>query len=225
MRSPEIVENLGGHRPGRGDGVVRRGVRPRTDSVISPSSRVHAMSVPSPVNENLLSQRLGALGSARSWAPNVLPELERFIRTADDYDLFRVNPIQYGGLVDLSKTDAIELFVHAAKVGLFEMDWLLICAYCPQVAGSFRELDQVHPRFQCAFCNAINDVALDDYIQVTFTVSGGVRDIIFRHPEMLSVEDFLPALQLFQGLYRSARDDAPAARCRALTGVRRYRGP
>jgi class 3 adenylate cyclase len=148
------------------------------------------MSVPSPVNESLLSQRLGALGSARSWAPNVLPELERFIRTADDYDLFRVNPIQYGGGVALSEADAIELFVHAAKVGLFEMDWLLICAYCPQVAGSFRELDQVHPRFQCAFCNAINDVALDDYIQVTFTVSSGVRDIIFRHPEMLSVEDF-----------------------------------
>ena len=45
-----------------------------------------------------------------------------------------------------------------AKAGLFEMDWLLICAYCPQVAGSFRELDQVHPRFQCAFCDAINDV-------------------------------------------------------------------
>jgi hypothetical protein len=52
------------------------------------------MSVPSPVNEGLLNQRLGALGSARSWAPNVLPELERFIRTADDYDLFRINPIQ-----------------------------------------------------------------------------------------------------------------------------------
>jgi hypothetical protein len=82
------------------------------------------MSVPSPVNESLLSQRLGALGSARSWAPNVLAKLERFIRTADDYDLFRVNPIQYGGAVDLSEADAIDLFVHAAKVGLFEMDWL-----------------------------------------------------------------------------------------------------
>ena len=80
--------------------------------------------------------------------------------------------------------------MHAAKVGLFEMQWLLICAYCPQVAGSFRELDQVHPRFQCEFCNALNDVALDDYIQVTFTVSSAVRDIVFRHPEMLSVEDY-----------------------------------
>src|SRR5205814_2507144 len=99
---------LGGHRPGRGAGAVRRGVRPGTDSVVSPSGRMHEMSVPSPVNEKLLSQRLGALGSARSWAPNVLPEFERFIRTADDYDLFRVNPIQYGGLVNRSEADAIE---------------------------------------------------------------------------------------------------------------------
>src|SRR5947209_19881232 len=106
------------------------------------------MSVSLPVNERVLSQRLGAVGSARGWSPNVLPELERFIRTADDYDLFRVNPIQYGALVDLSEADATELFVHAARVRRFEMDWLLICAFCPQVAGSFRELDQVHPRFQ-----------------------------------------------------------------------------
>src|SRR6267143_1481728 len=142
------------------------------------------------VNEDLLRQRLTELGSIASWAPHILLGLERFIRTAGDYDLFRVNPIQYATANGLDEADGIELFVHAAKVGLFEMQWLLICAYCPQVAGSFRELDQVHPRFQCAFCNAINDVALDDYIQVTFTVSSGVRDIIFRHPQMLPVEDF-----------------------------------
>ena len=123
------------------------------------------MNEPSLVNESLLTQRLTDLEVARTWAPDVLAGLEHFIRTADDYDLFRVNPIQYAGASGLSEAEGIELFVHAAKVGLFEMDWLLICAYCPQVAGSFRELDQVHPRFQCEFCNALNDVALDDYIR------------------------------------------------------------
>ena len=145
---------------------------------------------PPPVDDDHLSALFRALGSVDRLAPEALSRLESFVRTADDYELFRVNPIQYGAAQDLSETQAIELFVHAAKVGLFEMDWLLICAYCPQVAGSFRELDQVHPRFQCAFCNALNDVALDDYIQVAFTVSSGIRDIVFRHPEMLSVEDY-----------------------------------
>ncbi|WP_027519206.1 adenylate/guanylate cyclase domain-containing protein [Bradyrhizobium sp. WSM1417] len=144
----------------------------------------------SPVNEGLLNQRLIELGSIASWAPQTLSDLEGFIRTSGDYDLFRVNPIQYATANRLSDAEGIELFVHAAKVGLFEMQWLLICAYCPQVAGTFRELDQVHPRFQCEFCNALNEAALDDYIQVTFTVSSSVRDILYRHPGMLSVQDY-----------------------------------
>jgi hypothetical protein len=105
----------------------------------------------SPVNEGLLNQRLIELGSIASWAPQTLSDLEGFIRASGDYDLFRVNPIQYATANGLSDAEGIELFVHAAKVGLFEMQWLLICAYCPQVAGTFRELDQVHPRFQCEF--------------------------------------------------------------------------
>jgi hypothetical protein len=47
------------------------------------------------VNDDLLRQRLTELGSIASWAPHILSGLERFIRTAGDYDLFRVNPIQY----------------------------------------------------------------------------------------------------------------------------------
>ncbi len=151
---------------------------------------VGMMTVSSPINESTLRDALGAVAAARDWEPQTLARLEDFIRTADDYDLFRVNPIQYGASTEMGEEEAIELFLHAAKAGLFEMDWQLLCAYCPQVAGSFRELDQVHPRFQCEFCNAVNDVALDDYIQVNFTVSGKVRDNAYRHPDNLTIEDY-----------------------------------
>lgn len=146
--------------------------------------------MPSPIDENLLEQRLSELEQSRPWSPRVISKLENFIRTADDYDLFRINPIQYATTRGLPESEAIDLFIHAAKVGLFEMDWQLLCAYCPQVVGSFRELDKVHGHYQCQFCQAINDVALDDYIQVTFTLSGQVRDNIFLHPQSLSIEDY-----------------------------------
>jgi hypothetical protein len=142
------------------------------------------------INESELMPRLAALAAGKGWNPGALSALETFIRTADDYDLFRINPIQYGRTAGLSDAVAIDLFLHGAKIGLFEMEWILLCAYCPQVAGSFRELDQVHPRFQCEFCNAVNDVALDDYIQVNFTLSGKIRDNIFLHPETLPVQDY-----------------------------------
>jgi class 3 adenylate cyclase len=146
--------------------------------------------MPAQIDDSVLEQRLTELEKAHTWIPRVISKLETFIRTADDYDLFRINPIQYGRARSMSDAEAIELFIYAAKVGLFEMDWQLLCAFCPQVVGSFRELDKVHSHYQCQFCNAINDVALDDYIQVTFTLSPHVRDNLYLHPDALSVEDY-----------------------------------
>jgi len=146
--------------------------------------------MPGSISEVNLRERLSRLEQARDWSPGVVGQLETFVRTADDYDLFRVNPLWYGAGRGLSDAEAIDLFVHAAKIGLFEMDWQLLCAYCPQVVSSFRALDKVHGHYQCQFCNGINDVVLDDYIQVTFTLSAQVRDHAFLHPEALSVEDY-----------------------------------
>ena len=181
--------------------------------------------MPPPVDDDHLSALFRALGSVDRLAPEALSRLESFVRTADDYELFRVNPIQYGAAQDLSETQAIELFVHAAKVGLFEMDWLLICAYCPQVAGSFRDLDQLHPRFRCAFCNAVNDVGLDDYIQVAFTISRGVRDIVFHRPEELTVEDFYLRYNFSKGFIAPFGMNSPTACRRAVSRLCRYRRP
>lgn len=146
--------------------------------------------MPAQIDDSVLEQRLSKLEKAHNWNPRVISNLEAFIRTADDYDLFRINPIQYGSTRGMADAEAIDLFIYAAKVGLCEMDWQLLCAFCPQVVSSFRELDRVHSHYQCQFCNAINDVALDDYIQVTFTLSAQVRDNVFLHPEALSVEDY-----------------------------------
>ncbi len=142
------------------------------------------------IDESILKQRLSDLEKARSWTPQTVSRLETFVRSADDYALFRVNPFQYAAENGLTPTEAINLFLHATKCGLFEMDWQLVCGYCPQVVNSFRELSKVHSHFVCSFCQAENDVALDDYIQVTFTVSPQIRDNMFLHPGSLSVEDF-----------------------------------
>ena len=60
----------------------------------------------------------------------------------------------------------------------------------PAASQAFSRARPGSSTLQGEFCNALNDVALDDYIQVTFTVSSAVRAIEFRHPEMLSVEDY-----------------------------------
>ncbi len=142
------------------------------------------------INGQLLDEKFARLEEARQWSPRVISKLETMINTADDYALFRVNPIEYAAEKGISENEAIDLFLYGTQFGLFEMEWHLVCAFCAHVVESFRELTSLHSHFVCDVCYAENEVALDDYIQVTFTISPQVRDIAFRHPESLSIEDF-----------------------------------
>ncbi|MGA8040359.1 MAG: DUF5939 domain-containing protein, partial [Acidimicrobiia bacterium] len=100
------------------------------------------MSITSPtspeIDESVLEDRLAALESARSWSPRVVSKLEALIRTGDDYDLFRINPIRYGTEQSIEELEAIDLFLHATNVGLFDLDWLIVCGACSNVYDRFR---------------------------------------------------------------------------------------
>lgn len=148
------------------------------------------------LNEELLDQKLAQLEEARSWSSRVISKLETMIRTADDYSLFRVNPLQYAKDKGMAEAEAVELFLRASKVGLFEMEWHLVCASCCTIVSSFRALAQVHAHFVCSVCAAVNTASLDDFIQVSFTLSTQIRDNLYRHPETLAIEDFYLKYQL-----------------------------
>jgi hypothetical protein len=47
------------------------------------------------VNEEELEQRLGLVEIARSWSPRVISKLENAIRSYQDDDLYRFNPVRY----------------------------------------------------------------------------------------------------------------------------------
>ena len=85
------------------------------------------------LNESLLDDLLGKLESAHTWSPRVISKLEAFIRSADDYSLFRINPIRYATEKVMSESEAIDLFLHSASLGLFEMEWHLVCAMCGNI--------------------------------------------------------------------------------------------
>jgi len=152
------------------------------------------------LNEPLLDEKLAQLEEARSWSSRVISKLETTIRTADDYALFRVNPLQYAKERGMAENEAIDLFLHATKFGLFEMNWHLVCPFCAHVVESFKDLGKVHSHFVCNLCSAESTVALDDYIQISFTLSPHVRELAFHHPETLSIEDYYLKYHLSKGV-------------------------
>lgn len=141
------------------------------------------------VDEAVLEKRLIALESARAWTPRVVSRLETRIRTGEDFDLFRVNAVGFATANGLSEAEGIDLFLHAAKVGLFDMEWNVVCAVCANTFASLRSLEKVDPHFSCDLCGLQNDATLDDYIQVTFTVAPAVRRIAYHDPGSLDIED------------------------------------
>ena len=141
------------------------------------------------VNDQQLDQQLSQVEQARPWSPRVISKLETFIRSAPDLDLFRVNPVQYAVDRSMTEAEALDLFLHAAKVGLFEMDWHIVCPHCGFIIDSLHTMSQLHTHYLCPICGAERDYALDDYIQVAFSISPQVRDIQYHHPESLSIED------------------------------------
>lgn len=142
------------------------------------------------INEQILENKLIQLEEARSWSPRVISRLETMIRTGDDYDLFRINPLQYAADKNMAESEAIDLFLYSAKFGLFEMEWHLVCAFCAHVVESLRDLSNLHSHFKCNFCAAENDISMDDYIQVAFTISPQVRAISFHQADSLPIEDY-----------------------------------
>jgi class 3 adenylate cyclase len=141
------------------------------------------------INDQQLDELLSQLEQARHWSPRVMSKLETFIRSAPDGDLFRVNPVQYATERSMNEAEALDLFLHATKVGLFEMDWHIVCPHCGFIVDSLHNMSQLRSHNQCQVCAAEGDFSLDDYIQIAFSISPQVRDIQYHHPESLSIED------------------------------------
>ena len=142
------------------------------------------------IDEKKLEERLTALEAAKSWSPRVVSRIEMLLRSADDTALFRINPIRFAADKAITETEAIDLFLHGTLVGLFEMDWLLLCPMCSDVVESLHSLQKLHSHYHCHLCQGDYEAVLDDYIAVTFTVSPAVRRIRYHDPDALPVEDY-----------------------------------
>ena len=55
---------------------------------------------------------------------------------------------------------------------------------------SFGALRTLKTHYVCGLCDVSGDTDLDDFIEVTFTVSPQLRRLPFHDPDSLSVEDF-----------------------------------
>lgn len=67
------------------------------------------------------------------------------------------------------------------------MEWHLVCATCGDVVESFRRMYRLRSTYVCNRCAFENTATLDDYIQVSFTISICCPDKNFQSFDVLVV--------------------------------------
>ncbi len=95
-------------------------------------------------------------------------------------------------------------FLHAARLGIFELSWNVLCPGCGGVLETGSTLRTVdHDAYNCALCARAYEPTLDEMVEVTFTVAPRVRRIAAHNP------DDLPAPEYFRQIFWGSGIDLP----------------
>jgi class 3 adenylate cyclase len=118
--------------------------------------------------------------------------IERFVAEASDRELCRINPLAFAGRQRLDAENVIAAFLHAARLGIFELSWNVLCPGCGGVLDASASLKTVsRDEYMCALCAEGYAPTLDDMVEVTFTVSPRVRRIAAHAPDALPFFEYM----------------------------------
>jgi class 3 adenylate cyclase len=138
-------------------------------------------------------------GALRNSAdPQVAAAIEQLIADGSDRELCHVNVLSFAAQRGLDEEKAIGGFLHAARLGLFELTWNVLCPGCGGVLEAMHTLKTVRKEaYDCALCAAGYEPTLDEMVEVAFTVSPRVRRIAAHDPHLLPVWEYFR--QIFWG--------------------------
>jgi class 3 adenylate cyclase len=127
----------------------------------------------------------------QSVQPDIVNIIERVVREAPDRHLNRINPLAFAKTHGIDEEQAIAAFLHASRLGLFDMSWNVLCPGCGGVLGANASLKTVHSdAYTCSLCAAGYEPTLDDMVDATFTVNPRVRRIEAHDPNQLAPPEY-----------------------------------
>jgi class 3 adenylate cyclase len=135
---------------------------------------------------------------------SVAAAIETLVRDAPDPALCRVNVLKFAAQHALDEEAVIAAFLHAARLGIFELSWNIVCPGCGGVLGEGSTLKTVgHDDYVCALCARGYETSLDAMVEVTFTVSRRVRRIAAHSPHEL------PFVEYFRQIFWASAMELP----------------
>src|SRR5947207_6449060 len=104
--------------------------------------------------------------------PGTVDAIEELVRNAPDRELSRINVLDFAAKRGLDEEKSIAAFLHAARLGLFELSWNVLCPSCGGVLDATSTLRSMNrEEYRCAWCAAGYEPVLDEIVEVTFTAN------------------------------------------------------
>ena len=130
--------------------------------------------------------------------PEVVASLMTIVESGPDKALNRINPVAYATTHGYMQENVIRTFLHAARLGVFDLSWNVLCPGCGGVLETGPALKMLsQPQYFCSLCAGDYETSLDDQVEVTFTVNPRIRRIAAHDPNGLSLVDYVT--QIFWG--------------------------
>jgi class 3 adenylate cyclase len=123
--------------------------------------------------------------------PAVADAIARLIDQGKDHELNRINLLDFSARTGLDEERVISGFLHASRLGLFDLTWNVLCPGCGGVLDAHSTLKSLrHDDYHCGLCACGYEASVDEQVEVAFTVSPQVRRIAAHDPNALPIWDY-----------------------------------
>lgn len=124
------------------------------------------------LNQKSLDEKLRQAASVVN--EPLLSEVKSFLLSADDAQLYHINPYRFAAQRKLDRTAALRAFLHLTKGGLLNLFWNIHCPACKGVTQHSNSLLTLKHADTCGICTTRFDAGFDTSIEVSFGVNPAI---------------------------------------------------
>jgi class 3 adenylate cyclase len=123
--------------------------------------------------------------------PAVTDAIAELIGKGEDHELNRINTLDFSRRRGFDEERVILAFLHASRLGLFDLTWNVLCPGCSGVLDAHDTLKSLrHEDYHCGLCACGYEPSVDEQVEVAFTVSPKTRRIAAHDPTSLPVREY-----------------------------------
>src|SRR5665213_4049357 len=139
--------------------------------------------------------------------PSVAAAIQRLVETGQDHELNRINLLDFSARTGLDEERVISGFLHASRLGLFDLTWNVLCPGCGGVLDAHSTLKSLrHDDYHCGLCACGYEASVDEQVEVAFTVSPRVRHIAAHDPNTLPLWEYFKQMFWSSGVDLNRED-------------------